>query len=63
MSEQKYKDEIEKLTKQLKAAKNEHEFTQGVLQSVELTNESLKLTNESLKTKVRVRGQELVFRG
>ena len=59
MSEQKYKDEIEKLTKQLKDAEDEHEFTQGVIQSLELTNESLKVTNEELTIKVRVRGQEL----
>ena len=59
MSEQKYKDEIEKLTKQLKDAEDEHEFTQGVIQSLELTNKSLKVTNEELTTKVRVRGQEL----
>jgi len=42
MSEQKYKDEIEQLTNQLKTEKKE---------------------NESLKTKIRVRGQELVWRG
>ena len=47
MSSQKYKDEIEKLTKQLKDAENEHELTKGVIQSLELTNESLKVTNES----------------
>ena len=61
MSEQKYKDEIEKLTKQLKDAENEHQFTRGVIQSLELMNESLKHINESLETKVRVRGQELVW--
>jgi hypothetical protein len=62
MSEQKYKDEIEKLTNQLKDAENEHQFTRGVIQSLELTNESLKVTNEELETKVRIRGQELVWR-
>jgi hypothetical protein len=62
MSEQKCKDEIKKLTKQLKDAENEHELTQGVIQSLELTNESLKVTNEELETKVRIRGQELVWR-
>ena len=48
MSAQKYKDEIEKVTKQLKTEKKEHEI--------------LKHINESLKTNIRVRGQELGFR-
>jgi hypothetical protein len=38
------------------AEKNEHAIAQGVIESLRL------LDDESLKTKVRVRGQELVFR-
>jgi hypothetical protein len=37
------------------AEKNEHAIAKGVI-------ESLKVTNKRLKTKVRVRGQELMFR-
>jgi hypothetical protein len=55
MSEQEYKDKIKQLTKELMAEKNEHAIAKGVI-------ESLKITNERLKTKVRVRGQELMFR-